>query len=331
MEKTIARYLEVTEIGPGQAYKNLAVYPLLSAAASTLDYLTLDEALPAGLVEITEIDPGGSVPELKLLNKSARRVLILDGEELVGAKQNRIVNTTILVEAEAVTILPVSCVEAGRWSYRTERFGHEERLMSARMRAMKSGQVHESVRASRQYRSDQGAIWHEIEEHARRRGAESPSMAMSEIYEKERPGLDEYVSRFQPLDGQVGALFAINGKVVGLDSFDKPETLSRVFRKLVTSYALDAIDWLKPEEEHPAKEAGAAEFLRQVPACSAEAYPSVALGTDWRLASDKATGFALLVDEQVVHLSVFARQNGGRGAGAHPGMRRFSSRRRTRG
>jgi len=66
----------------------------------------------------------------------------------------------------------------------------------------------------------------------------------SEIYEKERPGLDEYVSRFQSLDEQVGALFAINGEVVGLDSFDNPETLSRMFRNLVTSYALDAIDWL---------------------------------------------------------------------------------------
>jgi len=330
MEQVITSYLKNSEIGRKQGHNNLTVYPLLSGITSTLDYMTMDEALSAGLVEITEIDQGGSVPELKLANKSTRRVLILDGEELVGAKQNRIVNTTILVEAGVVTVIPVSCVEAGRWSYNTDRFQSEERVMSAEMRAMKAGQVHNSVRTSRRFRSDQRAIWHEIEEKARRRKAVSPSMAMSEIYEKERPTLEEYLSRFHPMAGQVGAFFLINGKVVGLDSFGKPDTFAKVFKKLLASYALDAIDWLNPGKKHTVRSENAAAFLEQCLECRMEQYPSVALGTDCRLASDKVTGFALLVDEQILHLSVFVRSKGGNGANMDPRMRRFSSRRRSR-
>jgi hypothetical protein len=63
-----------------------------------------------------EVSRGGSVPELKVVNKSDRMLLILDGEGLVGAKQNRIVNTTILIAGNTTTVIPVSCVEQGRWS-----------------------------------------------------------------------------------------------------------------------------------------------------------------------------------------------------------------------
>jgi len=330
MEQVITGYLKSIEIGRKQFHKNLTVYPLLSGVTSTLEYVTLDEALSLDLVEISEIDQGGSVPELKFANKSGKRVLILDGEEIVGAKQNRIVNTTILVEAASVTVIPVSCVEAGRWSYNTDRFQSEERVMSAQMRAMKAGHVHESVRSSRRFRSDQGAIWNEIEAKARRRDAVSPSMAMSEIYEKERPTLEEYVRRFHPVDGQAGALFLINGRVAGLDGFGKPDTFARVFRKLLASYALDAIDWLEPGRKHPVRRDRAAEFLHQCAGCNVEQFPSVALGTDCRLAADKVTGFALLVEEQVVHLSAFIRARGGNGSGHGSRMRRYSARRRRR-
>jgi hypothetical protein len=127
------------------------------------------------------------VPNLKVHNKSPRMVLILDGEELVGAKQNRIVNTTILVAGNATVIIPVSCVEQGRWAYNTPRFHSEERIMPSRMRAMKARQVQESVRSHGEYRADQSAIWADISERASRRDAASPSMAMAGIYEKDLP------------------------------------------------------------------------------------------------------------------------------------------------
>jgi hypothetical protein len=112
-----------------------------------LEYMLLDEALGAGLVEVTEVDNQGAVPNLKVHNKSPKMVLILDGEELVGAKQNRIVNTTILVAGNATVVIPVSCVEQGRWAYKTSQFYSEERMMPSRMRAMKAQQVQESVKA----------------------------------------------------------------------------------------------------------------------------------------------------------------------------------------
>lgn len=92
----------------------MALYPLLSTHALDLEYLLLDEALADGSIEVEEVDNSGSVPELKVINNSPQMVLILDGEELVGAKQNRIINTTILIQGKSTTVIPVSCVEQGR-------------------------------------------------------------------------------------------------------------------------------------------------------------------------------------------------------------------------
>ena len=122
MTQLINNYMDQIQIGAEQSYKNLAIYPVLSDYVIPFDYLTLDEAISENLIEVVEIDEGGSVPELRVINKSDKMVLILDGEELVGAKQNRIVNTTILIPAMETVVIPVSCVEEGRWSYDTERF-----------------------------------------------------------------------------------------------------------------------------------------------------------------------------------------------------------------
>lgn len=328
MENVIREYLGRIKIGRRQSYKNLALFPLLSEYDSTLEFLTLDEALSEGLIEVAEMDHAGSVPEIKVTNKSAREVLILDGEELVGAKQNRIVNTTIIVAAHSTTVIPVSCVEQGRWHYDGARFRSGDKLMSAELRAMKAGQVHSAVRESGRFRSDQGALWDKIEEKAMRMKAASPSMAMSAIYDKTRPTLREYADRFRPVDMQAGAIFMINGRVAGLDSFAGPGALSKYFKKLVESYALDAIDRLDPDKEYKALRGKATSFLKDALSAEVESRPSVALGTDCRIASARLDGFALVLEDQVLHLAMFAANGRGKGPGRGSRMRRPSVRRR---
>ena len=330
MQSIIQAYLDEAKIGRKQSYRNLSVFPLLSGYEADFDYITLDEALTEDLIEVMEKDEAGSVPELKVENRSPKMILILDGEELVGAKQNRIVNTTILIQGKSTTVIPVSCVEQGRWSYESPSFHSKERLMSAQLRGLKAEQVHRSIRTSDSFRSDQSEIWAEISSKAERMEAESPTMAMSEIYEKKRSKLSDYVSHFRLVEMQVGAVFSTNGKVVGLDSFGKPDTFAKVFKKLVESYALDAIDWSKTEGVSKTLRSKVTKFLECAKAATVESRPSVGLGTDFRLESRNLNGFALAHEDQVLHLSVFARSNGQEEETYSSRMQRFSNRKRVR-
>jgi hypothetical protein len=330
MEAIISNYLDQLKVGRKQSHKNLALYPLLSTYSSGVEYLLLDEALSEGLIEVVEVSEGGSVPELKVVNKSVKMVLILDGEELVGAKQNRIVNTTILVQRNSTLVIPVSCVEHGRWSYSAPRFNSERRMMSSNLRNIKCEHVNYSVRCTGEFRSDQGAIWDGIAEQAARRSAPSPTGAMAAIYEKERPSLEEYVRDFHLIDSQVGAVFMIKGKVAGMDAFGRPDTFSKVFKKFLESYALDAIDWYDPDKEQKVYKSEVTKFRKASLSANAEARPAVGLGTDFRLESRKVTGFALALKDQVLHMSIFARANGQNHQKRTSRMERYTHRRRNR-
>jgi hypothetical protein len=327
MQNVIDEYLGQAKVGRKQSYKNLAIYPLLSTYSIALDYILLDEALNEALIDVVEVDEAGDVPNLKVINKSERMVLILDGEELVGAKQNRIVNTTILIPGKATVVIPVSCVEQGRWHYDAPQFRSEERVMAPVMRARKAGKVSLSLRENLGFQSDQGEIWDGIVQIAQRRGAVSRSMAMSEVYEKDRSSIDEYVKHFRLIDGQVGAVFMINGKVVGLDTFGKADSFSKIFKKLVESYTLDAIDWFDSKKEHKALRSEVSKFLQASQRSPVEVHEGVGLGTDCRIESDKVTGFALAMDEQILHLSVFSRKNGRMEKGGNSRMASFAQRR----
>jgi hypothetical protein len=172
-------------VGAPVVHENMTMYPLyhLYSLADRgnvdPDYIVLDEALASGLAHVTEISEAGSVPELKFVNESDKAVLLADGEELIGAKQNRILNLTILVASRTETKIPVSCVEAGRWAARSAKFASSPRMHYSAGRAAKVAQVSASLSGTGQRHSNQMAIWHDIAEKMDRLGSISPTSAMS--------------------------------------------------------------------------------------------------------------------------------------------------------
>ena len=105
-------------VGQPVAYHALTVVPLYAEASTPAEYQLSDEAIQASAVMVQEVSEAGSVPELLVENSGDTRVLFLEGEELRGAKQNRILNTSILVAPHTKTKVPVTCVEQGRWTGR---------------------------------------------------------------------------------------------------------------------------------------------------------------------------------------------------------------------
>jgi hypothetical protein len=155
-------------------------------------------------------------------------------------------------------------------------------------------------------------VWRDIDEKFMKLKASSRTSAMADIFEQRSLGLEEYVRSFSPAEGQVGAVFTIEGKVCGFELFDSPDTLKKLWPKLLRSYALDALDRARAapsKEQKPTPPAGQDDvqaFLPRVAAGETKQYPAVGEGEDIRLASSGLTGAALAAHGRVVHLSAFA-------------------------
>ncbi len=143
--------------------QGLVMVPLLWNGFTGISHFDLvEEAISKGNAKITETSESGQVPFLKLENNGDCPILILEGEELVGGKQNRIVNTTLVVLAGSALEIPVSCMEAGRWGYRRRDFDSGQALFRAKSRAVQKESVMYSLTTELSYRSDQGAVWEEV-------------------------------------------------------------------------------------------------------------------------------------------------------------------------
>ncbi len=208
--ESIQTFLENVKLGGKQSHLNLTLFPLLASDDGEPEYLILEEALGRGVVEITEVSQGGSVPDLKLINKSPQELLVVDGEELVGAKQNRIVNATFLIAGLTGITIPVSCVEQGRWSYRSQKFAYGQKVMPPSMRREHQKVVAMSLDVGAGYRSNQGMIWNEIATKSERMATHSATGAMADLFEGQKDRLGDYLKAFRLVDCQIGAVFAVN-------------------------------------------------------------------------------------------------------------------------
>ena len=324
---TIRPELEIFSLGTSQHFRHLAVFPLLHPAPREPFYLTLDEALAQGCAQVTEVTKGGRVPELRLVNRGDLPILLLDGEELVGAKQNRVLNLTILAPARSEIVIPVSCVEQGRWSEVSDVFCASPRVHYAAGRAAKVASVSECLAGGQGAASDQSEVWHGIADKASRMHVHSNTGAMADLFQHAEQDLEAYVQAFSAAPGQAGAIFALGGRVVGLEVLFSPDTFAKLLPKLVRSYALDAIEI--PGDHSPLPPADSAvSFLRQVAGADVQEFPAVGLGKTLRLQANGIVGVGLWAEEALIHLAVFRTNGDGprNPSGVSSGMRRASRR-----
>lgn len=305
MDTHIATCLDSIQIQNSFSHGRMEVIPLFSSQDAGPEYLTLGHALAQNRVLITEVSKQGAVPELKVVNKGKTPILLIDGEEIAGAKQNRVLNTSIIVPGESEIEIPVSCTEHGRWAYSSPAFHDSRVMMDYKIRARKMASVSMSMKHRESRASDQMEIWDEISEMSKKAKVSSPTGAMKDVFESKVDEMHRYLEAFLLQPGQQGVIVYLDGRPAGIEFLSRPEAYARVHDKIIRSYVMEALI----EEESPAappkKPEHAQEFLKRVAACTAESYPAVGLGTEFRLEGKDIIGSALVYEGVVIHMACF--------------------------
>jgi hypothetical protein len=294
---------EPLRVGEPDTHGPLAVFPLYGPPPR-LEYVAFADGSARGLT-IKELEHGASVNDLMVLNPTDANVLLYEGEEVLGAQQNRIFDVSVLVPAGATLRVPVSCVEHGRWdgSRQAEAVSPAPQAAYPELRRMKNRAAHARVTAGLEARADQGAVWDEVAERSARHDVGSSTGAMHDIYEHRRGHLSEFVAAIRLRPAQTGALVAIGGRMTVLDHVSRPEALATLHAPLVQGYALDAIDAVDVAAPTTAE---ARAFVAGLARTRVTQHDGIGLGRDARFAAGGVSGAALVAGDELVQLTAFA-------------------------
>ena len=303
------------QLGDLVEHRGVVIAPLFPRRQPVAPYVALEEAIPLGF-HIGEVGEAGSVPELLARNPLDANVLLYDGEELLGAKQNRILNVTVLAAARAETRIPVSCVEEGRWSSRSAGFSSSPNHAYPELRRVKAQRLSAEPLARG---AAQAAVWDEVRGKAARLGVHSPTGAQRDIFAARENALEGLRKAFPLAAGQAGALFAL-GERFCLDYVSRPETFVSLYPKLLDGYLLDAVEHLNGASP---SEAQLTDFIAAADSAPSTRQASAGLGEDLRLAGSGLVGSGLALGDELVQLCVFsAEAEGPRTGVARPSRRR---------
>ncbi len=309
----IAQTLKTTKFGQPQVSGRMTMIPIEgTGTAVESDYQISNVAFEDGTLSISEVDDSGIVGQLLARNDAIKPVLLLDGIALIGAKQNRILNTTVMVPATDMVKLPVSCVEQGRWSYSSRSFRQSKDALFAKARSRKAEfMAHQKMAAGANisqdalFAADQGAVWRDVGLALGRSQAISASSNMEAAYAVEEDRLQSFEQAFSATQNQIGAVFCIDGVPIGLEFVETPNLFASTFDRLVRSYGLTT---LQHDEAQDRKCATSVEqFVERLAEAQLVSAPSVGIGDDINVVSDELSATGLIVDGRVVHLAAFSK------------------------
>jgi hypothetical protein len=289
-------------LGEPKAIGALVAYPVFGAPGRAT-YALLSEALSRGAALHEVVPP--NVNRLRMDAPPDLRVLLFAGEEVIGAKQNRIVNATVVIGASESAEIPVSCIEHGRWSRDKERDGFESSSQVAftSLRTTLNEMVSESRVRGRSYESDQGRVWRDVATTMDDHDIRSNTGAMTDVFEGKRALIDSLVCAVRAHEGQLGLLAFVGGRFLALDLVSSPTAWAALHPRIVSGHALEA---LRVAPGMPTPFAAAAAVLTRVSTLpTATAAAPEGIGRELRADGAGMKGAGVLLDGELVQLSVF--------------------------
>lgn len=289
-------------VGAPTTHHGVTLFPLVGG-------VTVPDGITIGSegIAVSELE-SAEVPTLLVTNTTDQPVLLLEGEVLEGGQQTRTLNVSVLVPAGSTIEVPVSCVEAGRWRGSRE-FSRTRYNVSRQVRRAKHAGVYASVRRSSDFKmSDQGAVWGQVDfsldMHRAASSTSSYEAAQAAAFEQdeERQRATLELIEAGPAADQTGVVVAIGGKVVSAEVFGSPELLKARWEQIVRSLMFES----GLAEDSASSTADAEAFLRQLAEAEVVPAPGVGIGEERHLRSDDLVAQALVLDDALVHASVFS-------------------------
>lgn len=285
---------------------SVSVLQFKSTKLSKIEIKTLNELLKTKEVEICEVSDSGNVNNIIVNNLSSYFLFMLDGDILRGAKQNRILNTSVLVSPNNKLNIPVSCVESGRWSNYSRDFNSSEYTVTSDFRAKKSSSVNKNYNSKKSYQTDQSHIWDIVKEEMCLKKVISDSDDYEAVYKKHSNTLKD---KFKPAEGANGMAIFYGTKILNADIFGTEKLYKQYFERIINAASLNL---QRKSTISSLTEQHAINILHKKIYYAEESIISndkaAGEGKEMRFENDKFSGFELTYNDSLIHYTLLSKR-----------------------
>ncbi|NPA15208.1 MAG: hypothetical protein GXO44_01515 [Deferribacteres bacterium] len=280
------------ELGTPVILGNMLLVPIKGENA--IEAIPLDEGYGRG-VKITET---GVIEKVILENPLDESIFVMDGEEFLGARQDRVAVTSALISSRCSVEYPVVCIEKERWEGEKELF---EPGFSA---FPKLRQTLTFERRSA-FEVDQKKVWKQVETKLTTLKVNSQTMSMHDTFKEKEKEIKDYLY-WEPEEETVGVMAFTSRGFLCCDIFGSAELFASLKDKVLSGYALDALeDRIKGKPFDIARHKPEAIMEEIYSTKKEKEHPSVGVGVEEIVKARKIKGKILKDSETLIHATFF--------------------------
>lgn len=288
-----------------QTKSPLSIIQFSAGETDTLEYISGSRALSEKKLVIQEITQGGSVNLIRGVNESEFNIFLMDGDILEGAKQNRVLNSSVFIGRNSIIDIPVSCVERGRWHYEDNHFRGSDYTIPSAMRAKKTSKVSMSLNRNLEFDADQSEVWENVDNYSMNFKVASDTSDLTDVLKGKKETIDELTNHFILSTQANGMAVFVNDNLLHIDIFHRKDIYQEYFAKLLRGAVSETI-FLKPGKPLPVEKAVSIlnSLLEKREKISKKDYPAVGLGVEKRFEDKDITGFELEFEKKKLHTTI---------------------------
>lgn len=293
-----------------QSHKSLSIVQFETGEKNSFDYISLSDAIMKKYITVKEISESGSVNDLKVVNESPFFVFMSDGDILAGAKQNRVLNSSVLIAPGKTIIIPVSCIEQGRWKYKTREFSSSDYSTPSFMRYKKASNVKRNLNVNSRHETSQSEIWKSVMFYEENYKSGSSTSNLSDVFDCRKEDLENSAKSFEIESGSNGIAIFLNKRLVNIEVFNKDVIYNEYFPKLIKGVYFEAN--LQTKQKNDLNEDDAftkvKEFFDGLTYMKFDEHKGVGAGIEKRFDTAEMTGFELNYENYSVHIAALGSQ-----------------------
>lgn len=305
--KFLERY---TLIGEQQKWRGITVRWLQSPGGERLKHGFASGNLTRGKLVISET---GTVAVAKFQSTSSMPTLVPEGTRLIGGRQDRMVNTSVLVPAHSTVPINVTCVESNRWRERpgvdVNQFSLGKTIVPSSLR----GVLKRTTNVG--HVANQSAVWASVSQTVTNmsmtvqdfalQGAGTLTQAFQALKKVEAFDESEALDALRYAEGANGVAIAIGPNLRTIDFFNNYDKMGFMWKQLVGGHFVERDALIEGEafDDRHLKQALAAMLNSRW-----EEVNPAAAGAEGRcvieIANESGRASCLKLDRSLVHASL---------------------------